>query len=301
VVYHMQTVLHVGPANSPGGMASVIRILANNPPEGWSAEILNSHSTKGIIAKLLAWKNAKKAVKNSNADLIHIHCAADWSFRRKLSIAKKANAPVVFHIHSGKFNIDCKKELNDFHVVCLSDGWSERLSNLIGDSTAILNPVEPSISPGVKRDDFVLLMGRADPVKGHDFAFSLGLAKLKVTGLNIAPEGVEALGWVSEEEKLKLLQTAKVLLVPSGYEGQPMVILEALAANCPIIASTNVPDLPDCIISIDLNDRDGWVKAIDQPITSGLLEAVEPHRIENVQKKWQRLYDEIIASNASTE
>jgi glycosyltransferase involved in cell wall biosynthesis len=144
-------------------------------------------------------------------------------------------------------------------------------------------------------------MGRADPVKGHDFAFSLGLAKLKVTGLNIAPEGVEALGWVSEEEKLKLLQTAKVLLVPSGYEGQPMVILEALAANCPIIASTNVPDLPDCIISIDLNDRDGWVKAIDQPITSGLLEAVKPHRIENVQKKWQRLYDEIIASNASTE
>ncbi len=301
MVHHMQTVLHVGPANTPGGMASVIRILAENPPNGWVAKVVDSHSTGGIYSKLVAWKTAKRAVSNSKANLIHIHCASDWSFKRKLSIAKKARVPVVFHIHSGKFNIECKEKLKGFHIVTLSDSWAQKLQPLIGNSTAIINPVNPLITPGGVRKDFVLLMGRPDPVKGHDFAFSLGLSNLKVTGVNRAPQGIEALGWVSEEEKLKLLQTAKVLLVPSGYEGQPMVILEALAADCPIIASTNVPDLPDCIISIDLDDRDGWIKAIERPICEGLLEAVESHRIENVRKIWQGFYDEIIASNASTE
>ena len=44
-------------------------------------------------------------------------------------------------------------------------------------------------------------MGRPDPVKGHDFAFSLGLQNLVVTGVTSAPAGVRALGWVSEEKK----------------------------------------------------------------------------------------------------
>ena len=80
-------------------------------------------------------------------------------------------------------------------------------------------------------------MGRNDPVKGHSFAYSLGLDDLRVTGAERAPEGVTALGWVSEEEKWNLLQRAGCLIVPSEYEGQPMVILEALSVGCPVVAS----------------------------------------------------------------
>ena len=74
----------------------------------------------------------KKEIKNGDFDLVHIHCASDWSYKRKLSIAKVANAPVVFHIHSGKFDIDTKGNLRDYHVVCLSENWSEKLRPLIG-------------------------------------------------------------------------------------------------------------------------------------------------------------------------
>ena len=56
----MRKVLHVGPCNTPGGMAKVIEILSENPPEGWAAETLNSHSHKGIYSKLVAWRKAKK-------------------------------------------------------------------------------------------------------------------------------------------------------------------------------------------------------------------------------------------------
>ena len=144
-------------------------------------------------------------------------------------------------------------------------------------------------------------MGRNDPVKGHKFAYSLDLDDLRVTGVDSAPEGVTALGWVTEEEKWNLLQTAGVLIVPSEYEGQPMVILEALAAGCPVIASENVPDLPSCVKTATLGDIDSWKSAINNPVTENLEEAISEHLIENVRRQWGEIYDNIIDSKTSTE
>jgi len=43
--------------------------------------------------------------------------------------------------------------------------------------------------------------------------------------------------WVGYEEKLQLLQTSTMLLLPSYSEGFPMVILEAIACGLPVICS----------------------------------------------------------------
>ena len=297
----MRRVVHVGPLMAPGGMASVITLLAANPPEGWRASSCNTYSRRGTLQKIRRWRVAKKEIKNGDFDLIHIHCASDWSYKRKLSIAKVAKAPVIFHIHSGRFDIDTKSDLSDYHVVCLSPSWCEKLQPLVGDSISVPNPVEPPKLAGLEREGFTLLMGRNDPVKGHNFAYSLGLEDLRVTGVDSAPEGVTALGWVSEDEKWKLLQTAGCLIVPSQYEGQPMVILEALSVGCPVVASTNIPDLSDCVKAVELDDSKGWKEAISNPISEGLQEAVEMHQIETVSKQWGEIYDRIIDSNASTE
>ena len=115
------------------------------------------------------------------------------------------------------------------------------------------------------------------------------------------PEDVTALGWVSEEEKWRLLQSAGCLIVPSEYEGQPMVILEALSVGCPVVASSNIPDLPDCVKVVDLDDKHGWKDAIANPITQSLEEAVAKHHVDIVSKQWGEIYDKIIDSNASTE
>ena len=297
----MRRVVHVGPTMAKGGMASVIHLLAANPPEGWRSSSCNTYSTKGLRRKMKRWRIAKKQIKNGDFDLVHIHCAAGWSYRRKLSIAKVANAPVIFHIHSGQFDINAKSDLDDYQVVCLSEGWSEKLQTLVGDSLSVPNPVDAKLTDEVKRESFTLLMGRDDPVKGHEFSYSLGLDDLRVTGVESAPEGVTALGWVSEEEKWNLLQTAGCLIVPSGFEGQPMVILEALAAGCPVVASSNVPDLPACVKTVDLGDVEGWKDAIANPITEGLEDAVAENQIGIVTKKWGEIYDSIIDSRASTE
>lgn len=297
----MRRVVHVGPLMAPGGMSSVIKILAANPPEGWRTSSCNTYSRRGAIQKLRRWQIAKKEIKTGNFDLVHIHCASDWSYKRKVSIAKVAKAPVVFHIHSGRFDIDTKSDLQDYEVVCLSETWSERLKPLIGDSISVPNPVDPKQKGNIERESFTLLMGRNDPVKGHAFAYSLGLEDLRVTGVDNAPKGVTALGWVSEEEKWRLLQTAGCLIVPSEYEGQPMVILEALSVGCPVVASNNVPDLPDCVKAVDIGDKSGWIEAISNPIKEGLNEAVAKHHVDLVSKQWGDIYDRIIDSSASTE
>ena len=297
----MRRVVHVGPLMAPGGMSSVIKLLAANPPEGWRTSSCNTFSRRGAIQKLRRWQIAKKEIRTGDFDLVHIHSAADWSYKRKISIAKAANAPVIFHIHSGRFDIDAKAELKDYQVVCLSESWSEKLKPLIGDSISVPNPVDPQSKENVEREGFTLLMGRNDPIKGHSFAYSLGLDDLRVTGVERAPEGVAALGWVSEEEKWELLQKAGCLIVPSEYEGQPMVILEALSVGCPVVASSNIPDLPDCVRTVDLGDENGWRGAIANPITQGLEEAVAKHHIDLVSKQWGEIYERIIDSNASTE
>ena len=297
----MRRVVHVGPTMAGGGMASVIHLLAGYPPDGWRASTCNTFSTRGVMRKLKRWRIAKREIKNGNFDLVHIHCASDWSYKRKISIAKVANAPVIFHIHSGKFDIDAKSDLKDYQVVCLSQNWSEKLHDLVGDSISVPNPVKPIIVEGATREDFVLLMGRNDPVKGHEFAYSLGLDDLRVTGVNTAPEGVKALGWVSEQEKWKLLNTAKVLIVPSKYEAQPMVILEALSVGCPVVASENVPDLPACVKTAKLRDKEQWLEAINNPIAEGLQESVSQHSIHLIREKWGEIYSRIIESNTSIE
>ena len=299
--FHMRRVVHVGPTMAGGGMASVIHLLAEHPPDGWRASTCNTFSTKGVMRKLKRWRIAKKEIKNGNFDIVHIHCASDWSYKRKLSIAKVANAPVIFHIHSGKFDIDAKSDLKDYQVVCLSDGWCEKLRHLVGDSISVLNPVKPIMHEDLEREDFVLLMGRNDPVKGHDFAYSLGLEDLRVTGVESAPEGVTALGWVSEDEKWRLLNTAKVLIVPSKYEAQPMVILEALSVGCPVVASENVPDLPLCVKTAKLGDKKEWLDAIQNPITDGLKDSVSMHSIDLISQQWGEIYSRIIESNTATE
>ena len=297
----MRRVVHVGPLMAPGGMSSVMTILAANPPEGWRASSCNTYSRRGWFQKLRRWRIARNEIKNGDFDLVHIHCASDWSYKRKLSIAKVAKAPVVFHIHSGRFDIDTKSDLSMYHVVCLSPSWCEKLRPLVGDSISVPNPVDPPKLAGLERESFTLLMGRNDPVKGHQFAYSLGLQDLRVTGVDKAPEGVTALGWVSEEEKWRLLHTAGCLIVPSEYEGQPMVILEALSVGCPVVASKNIPDLQDCVMAVNFENKQDWLDAISNPITHGLQESVEKHEIEIVKEQWGEIYERIIDSNASTE
>ena len=330
----MPKVLHIGPCDTPGGMANVMRILAEHPPEGWQAELLSSHVVGSPWAKWRAYRKARKSliqILSDDArrpDIVHLHTAADWSWWRKrrfAQLAHKAGVPNIVHIHSGQFhkwisssthkvqrfnNTNWKSQS---HLVVLTESWKEKFQPLIGNVTVIQNPVNPAltIDESIEREPHhLLLLGRDDPVKGHSFAIDLVQklrekhphVRLTMTGKTESQhDWVDAKGWVSEEDKLRLLQKACVLLVPSTFEGQPLVVLEALTVNCPVIVSDCVHGLPSTVVKAKFGDILSWVEAYNSMSLKDVYESSKPYAVKSIQAEWEKYYDEILCTSTFAE
>ncbi len=326
----MPKVLHIGPCETPGGMANVMRILAEHPPEGWQAELLSTHVNGSPWAKWRAYRKARKAlIQMLNDDdlrpnIVHLHTAADWSWWRKrrfAQLAHKAGVPNIVHIHSGQFDTWLKssssltknfqKDIAAFssHIVVLSKSWSRILEELIGTSTVIQNPLDPEITTNlntVRNPNKILFLGRNDPVKGGEFAQQLvKTLRRDNPDFFIAMSGVhtsiyswvQPLGWVTEREKREHLSTASILLVPSKFEGQPMVILEALALETPVLLSDKIHSLPSSIPRAKFEDLEDWKKQIEAILSSNSKQNEEilvDHSLTVLQEKWKILYQSLV-------
>ena len=328
----MPKVLHIGPCETPGGMANVMRILAEYPPEGWQAELLSSHVVGSNWAKWRAYRKASRTLSTmlgdpkQRPDVVHLHTAADWSWWRKRRFAKmahKAGVPNIVHIHSGQFDtwLDTSPNRaadfrNDIHsctskVVVLSISWQNKLFELIGETMVIHNPLDPNFEielNAIRDPDKILFLGRNDPIKGGEFAQTLvGELRQQNTSLFLAMSGIETsehswvqpLGWMPEEAKRKHLSTAAVLLVPSKFEGQPMVVLEALALGTPVLLSDQIHSFPDEIPRAQFENMEDWKTSLSdiwsssKPLANEL--SLQEYSITSVQRRWKNYYDSLLS------
>jgi len=269
----VRKVLHVGPGRTRGGMGSTIRRLHENPPEGWSAEVLTTHADGGLIAILRAWNNAKRKLSTKLAekpDLVHIHSATKASWFRKRKIIRKAQKvgiPVIVHLHSGSFDSfgtgwignDISKilSLDGVYPVVLSEYWKEWLRPMISNDVRIVpNPYRYGLSPTSpeNRDmNLLLMVGRPSPIKGHSLAINAvhelrkegEMIELQLAGTSEKSlpknlkfkEGFVAKGWINDDELDVLINRAGFLLMPSEHEGMPLSLLDGLATGLPAIVS----------------------------------------------------------------
>jgi glycosyltransferase involved in cell wall biosynthesis len=93
-------------------------------------------------------------------------------------------------------------------------------------------------------------------------------------------EQVRFLGRCGAGEVRALLAEALALVVPSTYEGMPLVILEAMEAAVPVIAS-RVSGIPEVVV----DGETGWVVPAED--VTALAEALE-HALGDSQEAWFR-------------
>lgn len=200
-------------------------------------------------------------------------------------VAAVFRIPIVLHIHPASFStfywsggrfrklaVRLAGRLSD-QSIFLSEETRSQLAEVfpLARSSVLRNPVDVDayatgrerITPSRPR---VLFLGWIVPEKGvydiveaipevlrsfPDVLFTFGgnkevdklRAEIASRGLS---DSAEVLGWVEMEQKLHLLRSSRVLILPSYNEGLPNVILEAMASRLPII-TTPVGGIPSVL------------------------------------------------------
>lgn len=155
-------------------------------------------------------------------------------------------------------------------------------------------------------NNYILFIGRLDPIKGitslinafNQISANNPTLQLAIVGsgpqeknlkkISEKNERIHFLGHISDnEEKIALYKNAVCLVLPSFYEAIPMVILEAMAAGIPVIAS-RVGGIPDIVH----NEKNGFLIKPGDP--NNIAE-----RIQNILDN-PELRNRIIQTNIST-
>lgn len=211
--------------------------------------------------------------------ILHCHMSYKGSFFRKLCftyIGQLFNHKVIVHLHGSEFKdyfsksgklrkrliIKLIKKVDEF--VVLSDSWKEFIQEISGrESLVINNYVDITKLDVVRASKQVLFLGafiqrkgvydllRAFKALGSEYHLHLcgsgenEQVEQLITELDIS-HMITNHGWIDTRQKAQLLSECSAFILPTYNEGLPMVIIEAMACEIPII-TTPVGGIPEVI------------------------------------------------------
>ena len=225
-------------------------------------------------------------------------------------------------------------------VIGLSERWQSRLKSMSpgADVRVLTNPVDilayteatrlrpqPKAAGGrllflgalVKRKgvwDLVEAVARVAAERPDailELAGSASSAELRrLIDTKAVNKNVRFLGWIQDDDKLAAFGRAHMLVLPSYIEGLPVVLLEAMAAGLPVVA-TRVGGIPD-LVEDGVNGfliEPGDVEALSESIlrllsdtelrhsmgAAGLRLVGDKHDVRVVTRTLVDWYDEITA------
>jgi glycosyltransferase involved in cell wall biosynthesis len=161
------------------------------------------------------------------------------------------------------------------------------LPNVTGGLPVVAGPMETGEAPGyllfvgrlrIRKGVEVLLAALADLRAAH---LEAGFPRLLIAGdgehraalerraaelglLEARAPAVRFLGRCDSGRVRGLLRGACALVVPSIYEGMPLVVLEAMEAGLPVIAS-RVSGIPEVVADDGTENRTGWLVPPEDP------------------------------------
>jgi glycosyltransferase involved in cell wall biosynthesis len=218
------------------------------------------------------------ALKQVRPDIVHIHSSLAGLVVRLCVLPSRRRPKLIYTPHAWSFSPGatrhvfflrlCERILALWtdRIICVSKherklaieaGISRRLCAVV--LTGLPEPAStPAVvarrapEPGRKRR--VLFVGRFDHQKGFDVYLDVmrrleGQAEGIVAGSAIVgkksdfviPPNVRTLGWCSPDQVSALYHDVDLVLMPSRFEGLPMVALEAMQSGTPIFASDAGP------------------------------------------------------------
>lgn len=127
------------------------------------------------------------------------------------------------------------------HTVLLTVGRLDRQkgTDILVNTASLLRSTHPNLR--------WLVVGPGDPTPWRDLATQSGVGEI----VHFAgPRGDIA----------ALMSAARALVLPSRWEGMPNVVLEAMAAGCPVIATA-----VEGVVELIEPNRNGWVVAPENP------------------------------------
>ena len=145
----------------------------------------------------------------------------------------------------------------------------------------------------------VLFVGRLDAQKGIDvlvaamrqlgdgaFAVVVGASVAGQEVLANTPANMKVLGWLPREQINQLYAAADVLVMPSRWEGLPIVALEAMRAGLPVIA-TRVGGIPEAVV----DGITGRLIDVDAPLQlAAVLERLDPATLSRMSANARRCF-----------
>lgn len=220
-----------------------------------------------------------------SADVVHIHTSMRGSFDRKYrlaAMAHKAGKHIVLHEHDGEFaalyegadDVYRAKVCEFFgwadRVIVLSEEWRDYFAVNVCDSAKILVMHNAVALPDVPTDPCVgqdvLFLGRLGPRKSPDvllraakvlrarfpetryvFGGDGDVEKYRTLAAELGvADSCSFVGWVTGEDKERLVRQTGVFCLPSRHEGMPMSLLEMMAYGLPCVM-TPVGGIPQVV------------------------------------------------------
>jgi phosphatidylinositol alpha-mannosyltransferase len=306
-------------------------------PVGRSVIVPANGSLPNIILSPRAVPAIRRALARERFDVLHVHepmtpaiCIAALSLARVPIVA-------TFHAHGALGWMKIGKPLWGF----LADRIDHRIavSPHARDSANAWLPGEYEVLPnGVLipphaeahgREHQILFAGRQEPRKGLPVLLRawpeirrrtgarLRIAgadplavRLLLTRAHVSDEGVDVLGFLSQDELTAELLRAKALVAPSlGGESFGMVLTRAYACATPVVASDidgyREVMTKEAAVSFPAGDEGGLADAVaallaDEPRRATLGEgarrvAVERYSWDDIARRLQEIYEEVTA------
>jgi phosphatidylinositol alpha-mannosyltransferase len=234
-------------------------------PVGRSVIVPANGALPNIVLSPRAIFRIRQLLERERFDVVHVH----EPMTPTIGVATLAFArvPLVATFHASgelswmKLAAPCwgfLAERLDCRIAVSSDAAHSARRYLPGDYEVIPNGVAlPEEAAPDGRENRVVFIGRHEPRKGLQVLLRawpeirrqtgarlrvLGADPLQVrlllTRLRIPDDGIDALGFVSEEERTQELLGAKAFVAPSlGGESFGMILTEAFACATPVVAS----------------------------------------------------------------